>query len=209
MERRRITVFDKSKEFQKIEQNKCNEMIINDILNPLLRIIYALRESDNFNNIPGTDVGKKTGWDYYTSEFNNIYRAINCNLFLSEYQYREIYKTVQGIHSYTRKFSGADGLQDFFFEANENLHYYTFAFSEDGKRCKNYLKIRQDNAPTENEYSTSEIYHAKNALRNDELNLRFEEEDFFVEELAYAVRAIFINIIMEKWKRIKTLKRRT
>ena len=203
MERRRITVFDKSKEFQKIEQNKCNEMIINDILNPLLRIIYALRESDNFNNIPGTDVGKKTGWDYYTSEFNNIYRAISCNLFLSEYQYRKIYKTVQGIHSYTRKFSGADGLQDFFFEANENLHYYTFAFSEDGKRCKNYLKIRQDNAPTENEYSTSEIYHAKNTLRNDELNLRFEEEDFFVEELAYAVRVIFINIIRENERESK------
>lgn len=203
MERRTITVFDKSKELQKIEQNKCNEMIIKDILNPLLRIIYALRESDNFNNIPGTDVGKKAGWDYYTSEFNNIYRAINCNLFLSEYQYREIYKTVQGIHSYTRKFSGADGLQDFFFEANENLHYYTFAFSEDGKRCKNYLKIRQDNAPTENEYSTSEIYHAKNALRNDELNLRFEEEDFFVEELAYAVRVIFINIIRENERESK------
>lgn len=203
MERRTITVFDKSKELQKIEQNKCNEMIINDILNPLLRIIYALRESDNFNDIPGTDVGKKTGWDYYTSEFNNIYRAINCNLFLSEYQYREIYKTVQGIHSYTRKFSGADDLQDFFFEANENLHYYTFAFSEDGKRCKNYLKIRQDNAPTENEYSTSEIYHAKNILRNDELNLRFEEEDFFVEELAYAVRVIFINIIRENERESK------
>lgn len=203
MERRTITVFDKSKELQKIEQNKCNEMIINDILNPLLRIIYALRENDNFNNIPGTDVGKKTGWDYYTSEFNNIYRAINCNLFLSEYQYREIYKTVQGIHSYTRKFSGADGLQDFFFEANENLHYYTFAFSEDGKRCKNYLKIRQDNAPTENEYSMSEIYHAKNTLRNDELNLRFEEEDFFVEELAYAVRVIFINIIRENERESK------
>ena len=203
MERRTITVFDKSKELQKIEQNKCNEMIINDILNPLLRIIYALGENDNFNNIPGTDVGKKTGWDYNTSEFNNSYRAINCNLFFSEYQYREIYKTVQGIHSYTRKFSGADGLQDFFFEANENLHYYTFAFSEDGKRCKNYLKIRQDNAPTENEYSTSEIYHAKNTLRNDELNLRFEEEDFFVEELAYAVRVIFINIIRENERESK------
>lgn len=203
MERRTITVFDKSKELQKIEQNKCNEMIINDILNPLLRIIYALRENDNFNNIPGTDVGKKTGWDYYTSEFNNSYRAINCNLFFSEYQYREIYKTVQGIHSYTRKFSGADGLQDFFFEANENLHYYTFAFSEDGKRCRNYLKIRQDNALTENEYSTSEIYHAKNTLRNDELNLRFEEEDFFVEELAYAVRVIFINIIRENERESK------
>ncbi|WP_294908393.1 hypothetical protein [uncultured Ruminococcus sp.] len=203
MERRTITVFDKSKEFQKIEQNKCNEMIINDILNPLLRIIYALRESDNFNNIPETDVGEETGWEYYRVEFNNIYRAINCNLFLSEYQYREIYKTVQGIHSYTRKFSGADGLQDFFFEANENLHYYTFAFSEDGKRCKNYLKFRQDNAPTENEYSASEVYHAKNTLRNDELNLRFEEEDFFVEELAYAVRVIFINIMRENERESK------
>lgn len=203
MERRTITVFDKSKEFQKIEQNKCNEMIINDILNPLLRIIYALRESDNFNNIPETDVGEETGWEYYRVEFNNIYRAINCNLFLSEYQYREIYKTVQGIHSYTRKFSGADGLQDFFFEANENLHYYTFAFSEDGKRCKNYLKFRQDNTPTENEYSASEVYHAKNTLRNDELNLRFEEEDFFVEELAYAVRVIFINIMRENERESK------
>lgn len=50
------------------------------------------------------------------------------------------------------KFSGADGLQDFFFEANDNLHYYTFAFSEVGKRCKNYLKVRQDNAPTAEEY---------------------------------------------------------
>ena len=94
-------------------------------------------------------------------------------------------------------------MQDFFFEANENLHYYTFAFSEDGKHCKNYLKIRQDNAPTENEYSTSEIYHAKNTLRNDELNLRFEEEDFFVEELAYAVRVIFINIIRENERESK------
>ena len=166
-------------------------MIINDILNPLLRIIYALRESDNFNNIPGTDVGKKTGWDYYTSEFNNIYRAINCNLFLSEYQYREIYKTVQEFTHTQESFQVLTACRTFFFEANENLHYYTFAFSEDGKRCKNYLKIRQDNAPTENEYSTSEIYHAKNALRNDELNLRFEEEDFFVEELAYAVRVDF------------------
>ena len=64
-------------------------------------------------------------------------------------------------------------------------------------------EIRQDNAPTENEYSTSEIYHAKNALRNDELNLRFEEEDFFVEELAYAVRVIFINIIRENERESK------
>ena len=113
MERRTITTSDTSNQFNKIMQTRCNEMIINDILNPLLRIIYSLRESDNFNNIPGTDVGEGTAWEYYRSEFDNIYRAINSNIFLSEYEYREIYKTVQGIHSFTRKFSGADGLQDF------------------------------------------------------------------------------------------------
>ena len=106
MERRTITVFDKSKELQKIEQNKCNEMIINNILNPLLRIIYALRESDNFNNIPGTDVGKKTGWDYYTSEFNNIYRAIsyffqNINTEKFTKQYREFTHTQESFQVLT------------------------------------------------------------------------------------------------------------
>jgi hypothetical protein len=35
------------------------------------------------------------------------------------------------------------------------------------------------------------------------LNLRFEEEDFFVEELAYAVRVIFINIIRENERESK------
>ena len=108
MERRTITVFDKSKELQKIEQNKCNEMIINDILNPLLRIIYALRENDNFNNIPGTDVGKKTGWDYYTSEFNNIYRALtatylfqNINTEKFTKQYREFTHTQESFQVLT------------------------------------------------------------------------------------------------------------
>lgn len=126
----------------------------------------------------------------FTEPLTATYFFQNINTEKFTKQYREFTHTQESFQVLT-------ACRTFSFEANENLHYYTFAFSEDGKRCKNYLKIRQDNAPTENEYSTSEIYHAKNTLRKDELNLRFEEEDFFVEELAYAVRVIFINIIRE------------
>lgn len=108
MERRRITVFDKSKEFQKIEQNKCNEMIINDILNPLLQIIYALRESDNFNNIPGTDVGKKQAGTItqanliiFTEPLTATYFFQNINTEKFTKQYREFTHTQESFQVLT------------------------------------------------------------------------------------------------------------
>lgn len=200
MERRTISVLNRANQFKKIEQNKCNEMIIINIIEPLLEIIYQLKESDNYNYIPGKITEKEDGCEYYGNKFNEIYKAINNNIYLSEYEYRMIYDTVQGIQSFTRMFSGADGLPDIFFEANPNLNYFTFAFSEDGKKCKEYLKVSQNNAPTDNEYAASAAYHGKNAVKNDELNLRFDNDDFFIEELAYAVRKIFINIINEDSK---------
>lgn len=108
MERRTIIVFDKSKEFQKIEQNKCNEMIINDILNPLLRIIYALRGSDNFNNIPGTDVGKKQAGTItqanliiFTEPLTATYFFKNINTEKFTKQYREFTHTQENFQVLT------------------------------------------------------------------------------------------------------------
>ena len=108
MERRTITVFDKSKEFQKIEQNKCNEMIINDILNPLLQIIYALRENDNFNNIPGTDVGKKQAGTItqanliiFTEPLTATYFFQNINTEKFTKQYREFTHTQESFQVLT------------------------------------------------------------------------------------------------------------
>lgn len=196
MERRTISVRNNADSLKKIEQNKCNEMIINDILKPLLDIIYQFKESQNYNYIPNTTTDSKAGWEYYGNKFREIYKAINNNIFLSEYEYRRIYDTVQGVQSFTRQFSDADGLPDIFFKVNNNLNYYTFAFSEDGKRCKAYLKINQENAPNDREYSLSDAYHGQNAVKNEALNLRFDRDDFFIEELAYTVRKIFINIII-------------
>lgn len=197
MERKTISVLNRANQFKKIEQNKCNEMIIINILEPLLEIIYQLKESDNYNYIPGKVTEKEDGWDYYGNKFNEIYKAINNNIYLSEYEYRRIYDTVQGIQAFTRMFSGADGLPDMFFDANPNLNYFTFAFSEDGKKCKEFLKISQNNAPTDRDYLLSDAYHGNNAINNQKSNLRFDIDDFFIKELAYAVRKIFINIINE------------
>ena len=128
MERRRITVFDKSKEFQKIEQNKCNEMIINDILNPLLQIIYALRESDNFNNIPGTDVGKKQAGTItqanliiFTEPLTATYFFQNINTEKFTKQYREFTHTQESFQVLTacRTFS------------NEVMVFCSFEFPEE------------------------------------------------------------------------------
>lgn len=195
MERRTISVRSNENTVKKINQTKCNEMIISDILTPLLNIIYEMKKSKNYNDTPNSVNSKKDGWEYYGDRFNEIYKAINGNIFLSEYEYRKIYQTVQGIQSFTRKFSYADGLPDYFFEVNQNLLYYTFAFSEDGKRCKEYLQIPQENAPSDREYRLCEEYHRKNIVKNERLNLQFDKDDFFIEELACTVRKIFINII--------------
>lgn len=201
MERRTISVASNENAFAKIEQNKCNELLINSILEPLLDIIYQYKDSQAYNYVPGTSTDSNAGWEYYGKKFRGIYKAINKNIFLSEYEYRKIYEIVQGVQSFTRKFSDADGLPDSFFEANQNLNFYTFAFSEDGKQCRAYLKFKQDNGPTEREYLMSDAYHGRNNIRNEELNLNFDRDDFFIEELAYTVRLMFIQIITESSKK--------
>lgn len=200
MERRTISVASNEYAFTKIEQNKCNELLINSILEPLLDIIYQYKDSQAYNYVPGATTDSNAGWEYYGKKFREIYKAINKNIFLSEYEYRKIYEIVQGVQSFTRKFSDADGLSDSFFEANQNLNFYAFAFSEDGKQCRAYLKIQQDNGPTEREYLMSDAYHGRNNIRNEELNLHFDRDDFFIEELAYTVRLMFIQIITEDSK---------
>ena len=58
MERKRISVKNNvhlnANLLKKIEPNKCNEIIMSDILKPLLDIIYQLKESQNYNYVPGT-----------------------------------------------------------------------------------------------------------------------------------------------------------
>ena len=48
--------------------------------------------------------------------------------------------------------------------------------------------------PTDEEMSVADNYHLRKRKRSNDLNLKYDEEDFFVEELAYAVRRAFQSV---------------
>ena len=198
MERKTIRIIPTKESDKTVMPSKCKDMIISEILNPLLKIVYQYKPTKSYNNPPMPYAGDV--FDYYKEEFNKIYRALNSNIYISEIAYNKIYLTIQALHAFTRKFEGADGLEDFFFEANPRLNYFTFAYSKDARVIINSpdTNIDKEAAPSKAEYSISDAYHAKNELSNQKFNFDFDREDFFVKELAYAVRKIFINILKDE-----------
>lgn len=169
------------------------EMTINNILNPLLEIVYEYKASNAYNYVPGTSEDSKAGWDYYGNKFKDIFKALNANIFLNIEQYNCIYAIVEGLFSFTRKFEYANGLPDFFFDLNENLSYYQLAFTVP-KDQRELFREKVNGMPTDEEMSVADNYHLRKRKRSNDLNLKYDEEDFFVEELAYAVRRAFQSV---------------
>ena len=169
------------------------EMTINNILNPLLEIVYEYKASNAYNYVPGTSKDSKAGWDYYGNKFKAIFKALNANIFLNKEQYNCIYAIVEGLFSFTRKFEYANGLPDFFFDVNENLSYYQLAFTVP-KDQRELFREKVNGMPTDEEMSVADNYHLRKRKRSNDLNLKYDEEDFFVEELAYAVRRAFQSV---------------
>ena len=125
--------------------------------------------------------------------FEDIFKALNANIFLNKEQYNCIYAIVEGLFSFTRKFEYANGLPDFFFDVNENLSYYQLAFTVP-KDQRELFREKVNGMPTDEEMSVADNYHLRKRKRSNDLNLKYDEEDFFVEELAYAVRRAFQSV---------------
>lgn len=166
------------------------EMTINSILNPLLDILYEYKASDGYNYVPGTKEDPHAGWDYYGKRFQSIFKALHANIFLSEKQYRFIHSIIEGLFSFVRKFEYADGLPDLFLQANEKLNFYLLAFTvPESQRA--LFREKLNGMPTDEELSVADHYHASLRQKNEKLNLQLDTDDFFVDELAYAVRQLF------------------
>jgi hypothetical protein len=84
-------------------------------------------------------------------------------------------------------------LPDFFFDANENLSFYQLAFTVP-KDQRELFREKVNGMPTDEEMSVADNYHLRKRKRSNDLNLKYDEEDFFVEELAYAVRRAFQSV---------------
>lgn len=181
---------NKEKEIDGMKTKMMYEMTINNILNPLLEIVYEYKASDAYNYVPGTSENSQAGWDYYGNRFKDIFKALNADIFLSEKQYKRIYTIIEGLFSFVRKFEYANGLPDLFLQANENLNFYLLAFTIP-KDQREMFREKVIGMPADKEMSVADSYHADLKKKSNDLNLRLDEEDFFMDELAYAVRRLF------------------
>jgi len=96
-------------------------MLIEEVLRPLLEIIYLYKESNYYNYVPGTEEDSDAGWKYFEKRFRDIYCGLNQNLYISQEVYLKVHKIIEEIQTFVRMFSGADGLSERYFEINPNL----------------------------------------------------------------------------------------
>lgn len=181
---------NREKEIDAMKTQIMYGMTINNILNPLLEIVYEYKASSAYNCVPESNKDSKSGWKYYGNKFNYIFKALNANIFLNEKQYKRIYSIIEGLFSFVRKFEYANGLPDMFLEANENLNYYLLAFTIP-KDQREMFREKVIGMPGEAELSAADNYHANLQRKSENLNLQFDEEDFFMDELACAIRRLF------------------
>lgn len=144
--------------------------------------------------MPGTHSDTDAGWEYYGKKFNELYKNLNQCVRLPERQYRGIYIIIVGLHTFVRSFEGADGLPRIFIQANHNLLFYKNIFLFDSEQ-RAELRKNGVTIPTDEEYLISDKYHACNYKKSDRLNLRYDTEDFFIRELADALR-VLIRVVL-------------
>lgn len=96
----------------KWSHNMGNELLVREVLNPLLDIIFLYKESECYNYVPETRDDVDAGWNYFERRFNNIYRALNQNLYISHKIYLKVLKIIEEIQMFVRSFSYAE--DDFF-----------------------------------------------------------------------------------------------
>ncbi|WP_373898729.1 hypothetical protein ACER0A_005365 [Haloimpatiens sp. FM7315] len=178
-----------------------NELLIREVLNPLLNIIFLYKESDGYNYVPGTKDDVDAGWNYFEKKFNNIYRALDQNLYISNNTYLKVIKIIEEIQAFVRSFSYVEGLPERYFDINPNLKFYRVGFfikDEDPKAYK--YAVTNDMisyVPLETEFITREEYFSNKRRMDKELNFKHDEDDFFMEELAYTIRLVFLNDLTE------------
>lgn len=171
------------------------QLLIRGVLQPLLKIIYQYKESDAYNKIPGIENTDADPLHYFDGCFNDIYGALNENLYLSQKTYNTILNIIKEIQSFVHSFEAAEGLPERYFRINPNLKFYRVAFADvDGRYL--YEKVPShmlSYVPTSDEVCAKEAYFSAKEKENQKLHLHRDEDAFFTDELAYTLRLVFIN----------------
>ena len=163
------------------------------ILKPLLDIVYRYKSSQAYNYLPRT---KEDGWAYYEDKFKEIYATLDSMTDLDEETYEKTKNIITEIHSFLSRCSYTEGLPERYFRLNPALRYYIVAYGilkdcsmETFAEC--VVNGRFKYIPTYEEIQRRETYFAEKEMESKELNLQYDEEDYFMEEVAKALRTAF------------------
>ena len=163
------------------------------ILKPLLDIVYQYKTSQAYNYLPRI---KEDGWGYYEDKFKEIYATLDSMADLDKETYEKTKNIITEIHSFASRCSYAEGLPERYFRLNPALRYYNVAYGI-LKDCsmKTFAECivngRFKYIPTYEELQRRETYFAEKEMGSKKLNLQYDEEDYFMEEVAKALRTAF------------------
>lgn len=190
--------------------NAGSEMLIKEVLSPLLDIIFLYKESSCYNYVPGTNEDCNAGWAYFEKRFQRIYRGLDQNLYISYTVYEKVYQIIEEIQQFVRGCSGVDGLAERYFEVNPDLRFYRCAFTfyngsnyEESQELYEMMQsfgrstYKFDYEPEEEDFPECRLYFAVKEERNKECNFGYDRDDFFVLEMAYTLRLMFLEEIGE------------
>lgn len=177
-------------------------LLIKGVVGPLLEIVYLYKRSESYNFVPDTNDDCDAGWDYFEKRFNNVYSGLNHNIFLTESEYEKVRNIITEMKSFVRAFSGAEGLPERYFTINPNLRFYRVAFGlQESENDRLFYKVASDNriayVPGIDDFIDKKEYFQNKKLCNEKNNFQCDEDDFFMEELAFTVRKVFLNDFSE------------
>lgn len=152
--------------------NVGNEILLKDVLDKLLEIIYLYKESRHYSCLPGEAENSDTVRKYFESRFSDISGTLYPNSYIPYKVKLRVEKIVGEVRHFVTVSAGAEGLVKRFFSVNPNLLFYTGVsdFKEEY-----FSELR----------------------RQDEKCLKYDEDDFFMMELAYALRILFYNALSD------------
>lgn len=185
MERIVITVKDKRSSNVKRLSEK--------ILKPLLEIVYQYKSSQAYNYLPRT---KEEGWEYYEGKFKEICANLDSMVELDEETYEKARNLIVEIHSFASQCCYVDALPKRYLSFNPNLRYYIPAYEileNSSMECfaKCVAEGRLKYVPTYEEIKKRDTYFEEKEFESKELNLQYDEEDYFMEDVAKALRTAF------------------
>lgn len=180
---------------------RAKELLITEVLSPLLEIVYLYKRSECYNFVPDTHEDADAGWTYFENKFNEIYKGLNTNIWLKPNEYKKAKNIITEVKGFVRLFSAADGLPERYFRINPDLRFYRVAFGIQEESDKLFYQTAANNrlayVPTIEDFADKKQYFKNCEKCSEDYNFRQDEDDFFMDELAYTVRKVFIHDFKE------------